>query len=104
MRRWVAHHEKAVFLRKDNNAGKVRKKKAKKTNMRCIDFLKEAINMSLQVLLKIGHCGHYSFTELPGVKADSTEHNTHCCHPRNVFQLHPLGYFCNITLKSSPVC
>lgn len=48
--------------------------------MRCIDSIKEAIGMSLQLLrglLWTGHCEHHSFIGLVGGGADSTACNIH---------------------------
>lgn len=74
-------HEKPEFLRKDNNAEKSRRQQEeKKANYAMIDSIKGATDLSLQELaglLSTGHCDHHSFIELPGVRANSTAHNTH---------------------------
>lgn len=73
------HYEKAGVFGKDNNAGKNRSSgQRRRTNMKWNDSIKEATGRMYRNwarLLKIGHCGHYSFIESP--RADSTAHNTH---------------------------
>lgn len=48
-----AHHENAGFFEKDNNVGENRRQRKRgRPNMGWIDFIKEAIDMSLKKLIR----------------------------------------------------